>query len=223
MRVYHMTEEPYPDAWNVEAESLRVNLPNRHLDPVKAADLYHRFLDEWQLCDELGINIFVNEHHSTATCMTVSCNIVLGILAKTTKRVRILGLGIPIANRPDPLRVAEECAMIDVISRGRFDMGFIKGVPYEIVPSNSHPTSMVERFWEAHDLIIKAMTTHDGPFSGERKFPLPFGQYLAAAMATAASADLGQRQQPRQRAAGRRARLCARHGDDGLQGQRPVR
>jgi len=167
MRVYHMTEEPYPDAWNVEAESLRVNLPNRHLDPVKAADLYHRFLDEWQLCDELGINIFVNEHHSTATCMTVSCNIVLGILAKTTKRVRILGLGIPIANRPDPLRVAEECAMIDVISRGRFDMGFIKGVPYEIVPSNSRPTSMVERFWEAHDLIIKALTTHDGPFSWE--------------------------------------------------------
>jgi alkanesulfonate monooxygenase SsuD/methylene tetrahydromethanopterin reductase-like flavin-dependent oxidoreductase (luciferase family) len=167
MRVYHMTEEPYPDAWNTGAESLRVNLPNRLLDPVKAADLYHRFLDEWQLCDELGINIFVNEHHSTATCMTASCNIVLGILARTTKRVRILGLGIPIANRPDPLRVAEECAMIDVISRGRFDMGFIKGVPYEIVPSNARPTNIVARFWEAHDLIVKALTSHDGPFSWE--------------------------------------------------------
>jgi alkanesulfonate monooxygenase SsuD/methylene tetrahydromethanopterin reductase-like flavin-dependent oxidoreductase (luciferase family) len=74
---------------------------------------------------------------------------------------------MPIANRPDPLRVAEECAMIDVISRGRFDMGFIKGVPYEIVPSNARPTNMVERFWEAHDLIIKALTSHDGPFSWE--------------------------------------------------------
>jgi alkanesulfonate monooxygenase SsuD/methylene tetrahydromethanopterin reductase-like flavin-dependent oxidoreductase (luciferase family) len=167
MRVYHMTEEPYPDAWNVGAESLRVNLPNRYCDPKVAADQYHRFLDEWALCDELGINIFVNEHHSTATCITASCNIVLGILAKTTKRVRLLGLGMPIANRPDPLRVAEECAMIDVISRGRFDMGFIKGVPYEIVPSNSRPVHQVERFWEAHDLIIKALTSHDGPFSWE--------------------------------------------------------
>ncbi|HXE17301.1 MAG TPA: LLM class flavin-dependent oxidoreductase [Stellaceae bacterium] len=185
MRVYHMTEEPYPDAWNSGVESLRVNLPNRLIDPATAADLYHRFLDEWQLCDELGINIFVNEHHSTATCLTASCNIVLGILAKTTKRVRILGLGIPIANRPDPLRVAEECAMIDVISRGRFDMGFIKGVPYEIVPSNARPTNIVERFWEAHDLIIKALTTHDGPFSWESEnfhyrsvniFPRPWQQ-----------------------------------------------
>jgi alkanesulfonate monooxygenase SsuD/methylene tetrahydromethanopterin reductase-like flavin-dependent oxidoreductase (luciferase family) len=167
MRVYHMTEEPYPDAWNVGAESLRVNLPNRYCDPRVAADQYHRFLDEWQLCDELGINIFVNEHHSTATCLTSSCNIILGILAKTTKKVRLLGLGMPIANRPDPLRVAEECSIIDVISRGRYDMGFIKGVPYEIVPSNSHPVNMMDRFWEAHDLIIKAMTTHDGPFSWE--------------------------------------------------------
>jgi alkanesulfonate monooxygenase SsuD/methylene tetrahydromethanopterin reductase-like flavin-dependent oxidoreductase (luciferase family) len=167
MRVYHMTEEPYPDAWNVGAESLRVNLPNRYCDPKIAADQYHRFIDEWQLCDELGINIFVNEHHSTATCLTSSCNIVLGILAKTTKRVRLLGLGMPIANRPDPLRVAEECAIIDVISRGRFDMGFIKGVPYEIVPSNSRPVHQVDRFWEAHDLIVKALSTRDGPFSWE--------------------------------------------------------
>lgn len=165
MLIYHMTEEPYPDAWEVGAESLRVNLPNKFCDPETAADLYHRYLDEWMLCDDLGINIFVNEHHSTATCLTASCNIVLGILARITKRVRLLGLGIPIANRPDPLRIAEEVAMIDVISRGRLDLGFIKGVPYEIVPSNANPVGMTGRFWEAHDLILKALSTRDGPFS----------------------------------------------------------
>jgi alkanesulfonate monooxygenase SsuD/methylene tetrahydromethanopterin reductase-like flavin-dependent oxidoreductase (luciferase family) len=46
-------------------------------------------------------------------------------------------------------------------------MGFIKGVPYEIIPANSRPVNMVERFWEAHDLVIKALTSHDGPFSWE--------------------------------------------------------
>ena len=75
MHVYHITEQPYPDAWVKDANSLRVNLPNRHLDPEMAADLYHRYLDEWQLGDELGLDIFVNEHHSTATCLTASANL----------------------------------------------------------------------------------------------------------------------------------------------------
>ena len=170
MRIYHMTEEPYPAAWDLGAESLRVSLPSRHCDPVLAADLYHRYLDEWVLCDELGINIFVNEHHSTATCLTSSCNIILGVLARITKHVRLLGLGIPIANRPDPLRIAEEVAIIDVLSRGRLDLGFIKGVPYEIVPSNASPIGISDRFWEAHDLIIKALSTQDGPFSWEGRY-----------------------------------------------------
>ena len=60
--------------------------------------------------------------------------------------------------------------MIDVISRGRLEMGFVKGVPYEIHPANSLPVRHTDRFWEAHDLILKAMTTHDGPFSWEGEF-----------------------------------------------------
>jgi alkanesulfonate monooxygenase SsuD/methylene tetrahydromethanopterin reductase-like flavin-dependent oxidoreductase (luciferase family) len=64
-------------------------------------------------------------------------------------------------------RVAEEYSMIDVISRGRVEMGFVKGVPFEISPANSNPADLIERFWEAHDLILKAMTTHDGPFNWE--------------------------------------------------------
>jgi alkanesulfonate monooxygenase SsuD/methylene tetrahydromethanopterin reductase-like flavin-dependent oxidoreductase (luciferase family) len=46
-------------------------------------------------------------------------------------------------------------------------MGFVKGVPFEIAPANTNPAELSERFWEAHDLILKAMTTHDGPFSWE--------------------------------------------------------
>jgi alkanesulfonate monooxygenase SsuD/methylene tetrahydromethanopterin reductase-like flavin-dependent oxidoreductase (luciferase family) len=46
-------------------------------------------------------------------------------------------------------------------------MGFIKGVPYEFAASNQNPVGVMERFWEAHDFIIKAMTSHDAPFSWE--------------------------------------------------------
>ena len=54
-----------------------------------------------------------------------------------------------------------------MISRGRLDMGFIKGVPYEFAPSNANPVGVMDRFWESHDFIIKAMTSHDGPFNWE--------------------------------------------------------
>src|SRR5262245_912099 len=167
MKFYSFTEQSYPDAWFKDADSLRVSLPNRHCDPEVASRLYNRYLDEWMLADELGLNIIVNEHHATATCMSASVHLTLAILARQPRLARLLGLGTPIANRNDPLRVAEEMAIIDVISRGRLEMGFIKGVPYEIVPANARPVAVMDRFWEAHDLIIKAMTTRDGPFSWE--------------------------------------------------------
>ncbi len=170
MRVYHFSEEPYPEAWSLERPTLRVTLPNQLCRPEVAHDLYHRYIDEWALADEIGLDIMVNEHHQTATCITSSASVMLGILSRITKRARILILGVPIANRADPVRVAEELAMIDVISGGRLEMGFVKGIPYEITPANSSPLRFMDRFWEAHDIIIKAMTTHDGPFNFEGEF-----------------------------------------------------
>jgi alkanesulfonate monooxygenase SsuD/methylene tetrahydromethanopterin reductase-like flavin-dependent oxidoreductase (luciferase family) len=167
MHTWHFSEMAYHPAWEQMGETYRVTVPNSLYDPKLGADLYHRYLDEWALCDELGINIMTNEHHATVTCADSVCTIPMAILARETKKVRLLALGMPIANRENPIRVAEEYSMLDVISRGRIEMGFVKGVPFEILPSNSNPADLMERFWEAHDLIIKAMTTHDGPFSWE--------------------------------------------------------
>jgi alkanesulfonate monooxygenase SsuD/methylene tetrahydromethanopterin reductase-like flavin-dependent oxidoreductase (luciferase family) len=167
MRVYQFTEQPYFPAWTDHAGSLRVNLPNAKQDPAVAADLLHRYYDEWRLADELGLDIMVNEHHATATCMSSTAIVALSVLARETKRARLLVLGYPIGHRPDPLRAAEELATIDVMSRGRLDMGFIKGVPYEFPVSNQNPVGTMDRFWEAHDFILKAMTSHDAPFNWE--------------------------------------------------------
>jgi alkanesulfonate monooxygenase SsuD/methylene tetrahydromethanopterin reductase-like flavin-dependent oxidoreductase (luciferase family) len=89
------------------------------------------------------------------------------MLGRQTKRARLLGLGFPIAMRPDPIRLAEEIAYIDVVSRGRLDIGFPKGAPYEVSPTNASPVEITERYWDAHDLILKALSTHDGPFNWE--------------------------------------------------------
>ena len=46
-------------------------------------------------------------------------------------------------------------------------MGLVKGVALELTPSSINPATLTERFWEAHDLVLKAMTSHDGPFNFE--------------------------------------------------------
>ena len=172
MRTWYFSEMAYHPAWEagLARGSLRVVLPSENLDPHQAHKLLTRYLDEFALCDEVGLDIMVNEHHATATCMTVSVPMELAIIARETKRARLLSLGNPIANRPDPVRVAEEMAWLDVLSNGRTELGLVKGAAYEIAPANSNPARIMRRYWEAHDLILKALSTHDGPFSWEGEY-----------------------------------------------------
>lgn len=171
MYCWHFTEMPYPNLPDLDTvTSVRVNLPNKHFDPKLGADLYNRYLDEHLIADDLGLNIMLNEHHQTATCIDVAAPLSAAILARQTRNARICILGNPMANRDDPIRVAEEMAMIDVISRGRLDCGFVRGVPYEIFAANTNPTQTLERLWEGIDMCVKAWTTHDAPFNFEGKF-----------------------------------------------------
>ncbi|MCH2505619.1 MAG: LLM class flavin-dependent oxidoreductase, partial [Dehalococcoidia bacterium] len=171
MKTWFFTENAYPNLPDDDAyESIRVNLPNSNFDPELGADLFNMYLDIWGAADEMGLEIMLNEHHQTATCVLSAAPIALGILARETKKARLLILGNPIVNRQHPIRVAEEMAYIDVLSRGRVDCGFGRGVPYEIAPANAYPYRGSERLWEAHDLIMKAWTTHDGPFNFEGRW-----------------------------------------------------
>jgi alkanesulfonate monooxygenase SsuD/methylene tetrahydromethanopterin reductase-like flavin-dependent oxidoreductase (luciferase family) len=171
VRVYHFSETAYPYLPPPEQlETVRVVFPSSNYDPKKGADIYQRRLDEWCAADELGLDIMLNEHHQTATCTVPAVPLIAAILARVTKRARILVLGNPLANRRQPTRIAEEMAMVDVISRGRLDCGFIRGVPFELSAQNSNPMRMADRMWEAHDLILKAWTTHDGPFNWEGRY-----------------------------------------------------
>jgi alkanesulfonate monooxygenase SsuD/methylene tetrahydromethanopterin reductase-like flavin-dependent oxidoreductase (luciferase family) len=169
MKTYHFTECPYPYLPE-QYDSLRVKLPNRHYDPQIGAKLYHRYLDEWATADELGLDIMLNEHHQTASCIDSVMPLAAAVVARETKRARILLLGNPLANRREPVRVAEEMAFLDNLSYGRLEAGFVRGVPYEISATNSNPVAMAERMWEALDLIVKAWTSHDGPFYWEGKY-----------------------------------------------------
>ena len=171
MQAWHFSESAYPYLPPAESyPSIRVSLASKNYDPKKGAALWDRYLHEWQIAEEEGMDIMLNEHHQTATCVDPAAPMVLAALARLTTTARLLILGNPIANRRQPVRVAEEMALCDVLSHGRVEAGFVRGVPYEISPANSNPVRMNERFWEALDLIVKTWTSHDGPFSHEGRF-----------------------------------------------------
>ncbi len=173
IELWNHCENPYPfvpaevlDA----APAVRASLPNRYCDPEIAARLYDEVFDEYRLCDELGLHIVTNEHHSGINNLWAASPVITGIVARMTQKVRILSLGTLITVRPDPVRVATEYATIDVISRGRLDIGFVKSGATEMVSGDANPMRIREREWEAIDLIEKTLTGHDGPFSWEGKF-----------------------------------------------------
>lgn len=166
MKSWFFSEQSYHPAWE-NPGTTKISTPSSAVDPEVAHRLLKEYIDQCKLADELGLNIMVNEHHASTTCMSVSCMLTLGILANATSRARLLALGLPILNRLDPIRIAEEIAYVDVLSRGRLEIGLIKGTAFELYVSNSHPVTAGRRYWEMHDLITTALKHRDGPFSWE--------------------------------------------------------
>ena len=146
-----------------------VKLPNKHFDPEKGHKLYNRYLDELEYGEELGFDaVSVNEHHQTAYGLMPSPIVTASALARRTKQVKIAILGSALPLRSHPLTVAEEHAMIDVISGGRLISGFVRGIGAEYHTFGVNPTFSHDRFHEAHDLIVRAWT-EPGPFAFQGK------------------------------------------------------
>jgi len=172
MRAFYGCEVTYPFvAQDVldGAQSVRATLPNKYCDPKIAADLYHETLDEYLVADDVGLNVMATEHHAGINSLIGSNPTFVGIIARQTRKARILSLGTLISLRKDPVRIAEEYAMIDVISRGRLEIGLVKSGGSEMASNNGNPMQNEDRLWEGLDLICKALTHREGPFSWEGK------------------------------------------------------
>jgi alkanesulfonate monooxygenase SsuD/methylene tetrahydromethanopterin reductase-like flavin-dependent oxidoreductase (luciferase family) len=162
----HYTEE---DVRNSPNNAVRLTFSNSHFNPQLGAELYNQYLDEYQYSEEVGFDgLMLNEHHNTPTCLGATMNLEAAILARITKKPKIVLLGNPLPILDNPLRLAEELAEIDMISRGRLVSGFVRGTGVESLATNTNPLFNRERFEEAHDLVIKAWTT-PGPFRWEGK------------------------------------------------------
>ena len=97
---------------------------NKYYDPVAGSRLYNEYLEQYIYAEEMGVEGFMlNEHHNAPFCMQAKCNIFAAILAAVTKKAKIVLLGNPLPLAENPVRLAEELAMIDMISQGPAGLG----------------------------------------------------------------------------------------------------
>jgi alkanesulfonate monooxygenase SsuD/methylene tetrahydromethanopterin reductase-like flavin-dependent oxidoreductase (luciferase family) len=94
-----------------------------------------------------------------------SPNLMAASAAQRTKRVKLLIYGnlLPLH---EPLRLAEELAMLDCLSNGRLISGFARGIPREYQVHNVALSDSRERFEEAYEIVTRAWTEDVFSFRG---------------------------------------------------------
>ena len=147
-----------PEDFKQKHPSVWVDIHSSLFDPKRAHLMYNDFMDELEYAADLGYDaICVNEHHSNGYGLMPSPNLIASSLARRTSDATICVMGNSIALYNPPTRVAEEFAMIDVISGGRLIAGFPVGTPMDdCFAYGQNPSQLRDRYHEAHDLVIRA-------------------------------------------------------------------
>jgi len=142
-------------------------------DPEQCGQYYNWTLDELIYAAKAGLDgICVNEHHQNAYGFMPGPNLMGSVLARATAGmdVAIVQMGATLPTTQPPIRVAEEYAMLDCISGGRIVAGMPLGSPMDAnycygIP----PIEQRDRYYEAHDLILKAWQARQ-PFAWNGKY-----------------------------------------------------
>ena len=166
MRLMWFHLMPYtelPDDFRQKHRSVWVDIHSSLFDPKRAHLMYNDFMDELEFAADCGFDaVCVNEHHSNGYGLMPSPNLIASSLARRTTNAAICVMGNSLALYNPPTRVAEEFAMIDVISGGRLIAGFPVGTPMDdCYAYGTNPSQLRDKYYEAHDLVMKAWTEPD--------------------------------------------------------------
>ena len=168
LHCWHFMSYPYlPDDFDEKYDSGWVTVPNKLWDRERTDGLYQEYIDQLVYGEELGFDgLVLNEHHQNIYGLMPSPNIIAAALTQRTSVAKIVVLGNLLPLHLNPMRVAEEYAMIDSITGGRLIAGFAVGGGPEAYNYQVSSPKARRQFWEAIDLIVRAWT-EDGPFEHE--------------------------------------------------------
>jgi len=164
---FHLMPWPHlPDDFREKHRSVWVDIPTTLYDAKRGHHVYHDYFDQLEYAETMGFDALgVNEHHANAYGLMPSPNLMAAALARRTSKAAIMVLGDSIALYNPPIRVAEEFAMLDVITGGRLACGFPVGTSMDTnYAYGTIPALTREKYNEAHELIMRAWR-EDEPFA----------------------------------------------------------
>jgi alkanesulfonate monooxygenase SsuD/methylene tetrahydromethanopterin reductase-like flavin-dependent oxidoreductase (luciferase family) len=165
---------PYPDLpedFRQQHRSVWVDIPSSLYDPVRGHEVYNDYLDELEFADSVGFDgICINEHHQNGYGLMPSPNLMAATLTRRTQNAKIVVMGNSVALYNPPTRVAEEMAMLDVMSGGRLISGFPVGTNMDTAFCYGvNPATLREKYREGVRLIQRAWTEPE-PFAFNGKY-----------------------------------------------------
>jgi alkanesulfonate monooxygenase SsuD/methylene tetrahydromethanopterin reductase-like flavin-dependent oxidoreductase (luciferase family) len=141
-------------------------MEKKYFDPKVAVKTYAEHLDAWVELERLGYDgVAFNEHHVTPYGLMNSPNLIAASAAQRTRKLKLLMYGnlLPLH---EPLRLAEEIAMLDCLSNGRIICGIARGAPREYRVFNVPLEESRARFDECYEIMRQAWTKESFSFAG---------------------------------------------------------
>ena len=135
---------------------------------VPLETVFARALERIEIMDRAGYDaVWLAEHHFSSFSVCPSVHMMGTIAAARTKRLRI-GTGVSLAPFYHPLRLAEEVALLDVLSGGRVNWGAGRGFArVEFEHFGVPPEESTSRFHEAVEIVLRAWTEERLSFAGK--------------------------------------------------------
>ena len=144
-------------------------VPRALYEPEAGLRSLEESLEQVRLAEELGFDwISCSEHHYTPLRQTPNAVLFAAALSQVVQRPKIAVLG-PLVSMNNPVRIAEEIAMLDQLTGGRLIVMFLRGTPNEFLSYGVNPDETRARTQEASLLIIRALTEAQ-PFGWEGRF-----------------------------------------------------
>jgi alkanesulfonate monooxygenase SsuD/methylene tetrahydromethanopterin reductase-like flavin-dependent oxidoreductase (luciferase family) len=125
-------------------------------------------LEEAVLADEFGFDSFwLAEHHFSGYGILGNPLVFAGAIAQRTKRITI-GTAVMVIPFYNPMRLAEDAALVDVLSNGRLVLGCGRGYqPKEFAGFGIDPKTSIDRYNETIDLLRLAWTKDNWSYHGK--------------------------------------------------------
>lgn len=134
---------------------------------VSEKQAFEELLEQILLTEKLGFDdAWFAEHHHSDYGMLASPNLIIASLAHRTKRLRMGNL-VSVLPLYDPMRFAEECGMLDILTGGRLNVGLGRGVPKDDIKHRLDRDTAQARFEEGIEILMKAWSGETFSYSGK--------------------------------------------------------